>query len=359
MLAGVSGATMQMDTDMGLDRLRWGIIGPGTIARAFAGGLLHSQTGELVAIASRNAGKPELIKQFPGTRIHNGYDAILKDPEVEAIYIATPHPSHAEWAIKCAQAGKHVLCEKPMGLSERQAKGMFDAAKKANTFMGEAVMYRVHPQTDQMLFLLKSGIIGDIRMIKSSFGYAMPEFETSHRIYAHEDAGGGILDVGVYPVSMARLIAGIPEGKPYAEPSETHGLAYLGQSGVDEWASAVLKFPSGIIAEVSCSISLEQDNMLRIYGTKGRMEISDFWFATGHEGGKSAFEIYLNDGTRRTEPFADSGWLYSFEADAVAAAVRAGKQQLTTPAPDWSDTLGNMRVLDKWRQDVGLVYKDE
>jgi predicted dehydrogenase len=339
-------------------KVNWGIIGPGKIARAFAAGLLHSNTGELVAIATRNPTRPELRRQFPGTRIHHGYEALLIDPEVEAVYIATPHPSHAHWAIACAKAGKHVLCEKPMGLNEQQVQSIFDVAQKTNTFMGEALMYRAHPQTNHMLDLLKAGIIGDIRIIKSSFGYALPHNTASHRVFAPTEAGGGIMDVGVYPISMARLIAGIPEGKPYAEPIDVLGVAHLGETGVDEWASAVLKFSSGIVAEVSCSVSVQQDNILRIYGTTGRMEIADFWFATGQEGGQANIEVYYNDGSRRTEAFEEMGWLYSFEADAVGHCIQNQQQHFSTPAPDWLDTLGSIRVLDKWRDNVGLEFDE-
>src|SRR5262245_55921807 len=131
-------------------KIRWGIIGPGGIAKAFAGGVAGSRTGELAAIASRNPGKAGLAKTFPGARILDGYDALLKDPGVDAIYIATPHPGHAEWAIKAAEAGKHVLVEKPMALTAFEADAMMHAARKAGTFLGEAFMYRLHPQTAQI-----------------------------------------------------------------------------------------------------------------------------------------------------------------------------------------------------------------
>lgn len=340
-------------------KIKWGIIGPGGIARAFAGGIAHSRTGKLVAIATRDPGRAGLATDFPGARILNGYDALLADPEIEAVYIATPHPGHAEWAIKCAEAGKHVMCEKPMALSAAEADAIFNAARRHNTFMAEALMYRMHPQTIRMLALLRAGAIGEIRMIKSNFGFAMPKFLPEHRIYANDLAGGGILDVGVYPASMARLIAGIAEDKPFADPVEIKGTAHLGVTGVDEWASAVLRFASGIIAEISCSVSIEQDNVLRIFGTKGRIEIADFWFASGKQGGTGRIEIILGDGTRRTEEVREDGWLYAFEVDAACDAIRAGQRELASPGMTWDDTLGNMRLIDKWRKDAGLVYDIE
>lgn len=341
-------------------KIRWGILGPGNIAKAFAGGVAHSRTGTLAAIGARNPGKAGLAENFPGARILDGYDALLSDPESDAIYISTPHPTHAEWAIKAAEAGKHVLCEKPMGLTAFEADAMIHAARKAGTFLGEAFMYRLHPQTLKLVELVKSGAIGDIRMIKSSFGFAMPGFMPEHRLYANDLAGGGILDVGGYPVSMARLIAGAAVGKPFAEPDKVVGAAHLGQSGVDEWASALLHFPDGIVAEVSCSISLAQDNVLRIIGTKGRIEVADFWYAGGKEGGTGEIRIIRPgpDGNQVIEVKEDR-WLYAFEVDAAGEAILAGKQELAWPGMGWADSLGNLRVLDKWRAAVGLEYEIE
>ena len=339
--------------------IRWGILGPGSIARTFAGGIAHSTTGTLVAIASREPGRPGLADGFPGARILEGYDALLADPEVDAIYIATPHPGHAEWAIKAAEAGKHVLVEKPLALTAFEADAVFHAARKAGTFAGEAFMYRVHPQTAKLLELIKAGTIGEVRVIKSSFGFAMPRFDPAHRLYANELAGGGILDVGCYPVSMARLIAGAVAGKPFLEPTSVAGIAHLGKSGVDEWASALLKFPNEILAEVSCSVSVAQDNVLRILGTTGRIEVKDFWFAGGREGGDGAITIHRPDGSVETVTVPESGWLYSFEVDAAGAAIRAGEQQLASPGMSWADTLGNLAVLDKWRAAVGLEFDIE
>jgi predicted dehydrogenase/aryl-alcohol dehydrogenase-like predicted oxidoreductase len=334
-------------------------LGPGAIAKAFAGGLAHSRTGDLVAIGARDPGKPGLAEAFPGARILDGYDALLGDPDVDAIYISTPHPSHAEWAIKAAEAGKHVLCEKPMGLSAFEADAMIHAARKAGTFLGEAFMYRCHPQTARLVELIGSGVIGEVRMIKSSFGFAMPRFMPEHRLYANDLAGGGILDVGGYPVSMARLIAGAAVGKAFAEPDKVVGVAHLGQSGVDEWASALLHFPGGIVAEVSCSISVEQDNMLRILGTTGRIEVKDFWFVGGKQGGTGKIEVIGRDGVNRTIEVPEAGWLYAFEADAAGEAILAGRQELAWPGMGWADSLGNLRVLDRWRASVGLEYAIE
>jgi predicted dehydrogenase/aryl-alcohol dehydrogenase-like predicted oxidoreductase len=340
--------------------IRWGIIGAGGIAKAFLLGLNGTDSGTLVAIGSRNPGKESLKTDFPGARIHPSYEALLADPEVDAVYIATPHPGHAEWAIKAAEAGKHALVEKPMGLTAFEAEAMFDAARKHGTFMGEAFMYRLHPNTQALIDVVKSGEIGEVRMIKTSFGFAMPKFMPEHRLFANDLAGGGILDVGCYVASISRLIAGAAAGKPFLDPIKTLGVAHLGLEGTDEWASAVLKFPNEIIAEISCSVLVQQENVLRIIGTLGRIEVKDFWFASGpRDGDPGTFTTILRDGTTKTHGGKKGKPLYAYEADAAAAAIHAGKQQFDSPGMSWADTLGNLKTLDKWRADAGLEYNME
>ncbi len=339
-------------------KIRWGIVGPGTIARTFAAGIAGSATGELIAIATRNPARPGLADGFPGARIVDGYEALLSDGEIDAVYIATPHTAHAEWAIKAVRAGKHVLVEKPMALSAYDADLIFHEARKAGVFAGEAYMYLFHQQTARLVDLVKEGAIGEVRIIRSSFGFDMGTFRPDHRLFANDLAGGGILDVGGYPVSMVRLLAGAAAGKDFAEPATVAGAARLGQSGVDEWASAVLKFPNGIVAEVSCSIMAQQDNTLRIIGSKGRIEVKDFWFAGGKQGGTGRIEIIRGD-ERQVVEVEESRHLYSFEVDAVAEAIRAGQGEFGFPGMGSEATLGNLRVLDRWRASIGLEYDIE
>ena len=338
--------------------IRWGIIGPGRIAQTFADGIAHSRSGKLVAIASRNPDKPGLGDGFPGARIVNGYEALLADKEIDAVYIATPHTGHAEWAIKAIRAGKHVLVEKPIALSAFDAEAIYYEAKKAGVFAGEAFMYRVHPQTAKLIELVKSGVIGELRIIRTSFGFNMGKVNPEHRLFANEMAGGGILDVGGYPVSMARLIAGAVDGKPFLDPEKVSGVGHLGQTGVDEWASAVLKFPNDIIAEVSCSIMANQDNTLRIIGSEGRIEVKDFWFASGHKGGVGKIDV-IKGGETQTIEVKEDRWLYSFEVDGAGDAICAGQKEFAYPGISWADSIGNLKVLDQWRASIGLEYSVE
>ncbi len=337
------------------DKIRWGILGPGRIAGDFFAGVTQSRTGRVDAIATREPNRPGLAERFPGTRIIKGYEALLADPNIDAIYISTPHPTHAEWAIKAARAGKNVLCEKPIGLSAAEAEAMLVAAHAAGTFLGEAYMYRHHPLTLKLIELLKEKAIGDVRMIKSSFGFAKP-FDKAHRLFANDLAGGGILDIGGYPVSMARLIAGIDGANGVLEPDQVFAVGHLGPTGVDEWSAAVLRFPNGIIAEVACSISLAQDNVLRIFGTAGSIEIDHFWFAAGKQGGAAVIRLCDAAGTRTDIAVDEPRHVYSFEVDAVADAMRAGKKEFAYPGMTAADTIGNLKVMDKWRAGIGLEY---
>ena len=342
-------------------KLRWGIIGPGSIAKAFRAGLAGSDNAVLEAIATRDAGRPGLAEEFAGARIVEGYQTLLDDPSIDAVYIATPHPSHAEWAIKAAEAGKHVLCEKPLALSAFEVDAVFHAHRRAGTFAGEAFMYRVHPLTAKLGELVRSGAIGEVRMIQSSFGFQMPKFMPDHRLFANDLAGGGILDVGGYPVSMSRFIAGAAAGKPFLDPVKVAGTAHLGAERTDEWAAATLLFENGIIAQVSCAVFVALDNVLRIHGATGRIEVPDFWFAGGKPGagGSGKLAIVRPDGSREEIDLGETAHLYSFEAEAATAAIRAGKTELDAPGMSWADSLGNARVLDKWRADAGLEYDIE
>jgi predicted dehydrogenase len=328
--------------------LNWGIIATGGIARAFATGVAHSKSGRVVAAASRSQASADKFTQELGIpRAHGSYDALLADPEVEAVYIATPHPQHIEWVIKAAAAGKHVLCEKPIGLSHAEAVPAAEACRAANVLLMEAFMYRCHPQTTKILDIIKSGALGRIGLVQAAFGFANP-YDPANRFWNKELGGGGILDVGCYPVSFSRLIAGADDGRAFADPVKVSGAVHLHpESGVDMWGAATLEFASGMVAQVSTSISLAQDNSARIYGSKGWLHIPQPW-APARDSGTSKFFHYDGAGEAPKEVTVESDeWLYALEADAFAAALTAGK--VDVPQMSVADSLGNMAVLDAWR----------
>jgi predicted dehydrogenase/aryl-alcohol dehydrogenase-like predicted oxidoreductase len=339
-------------------KLGWGILGAGRIAQAFVRGVAVSKTGQLVAVGSRTQDKADKFGQeFSIPHRHGSYEALLADPEVQAVYVATPHPQHAEWAIRAAEAGKHVLCEKPMGVNQGQAMTMFEAAVRAGVFMMEAFMYRCHPQTARLVELLRTKAIGDVRVIEARFGFGAG-FDPESRLFKNDLAGGGILDVGCYPVSLARLVAGVAAGRDFADPLDVKGVAHLGQTGVDEYASAVLKFAGDIVAEVATSITVGRDNSARIYGSAGSLTLSNPWVCNRTTA--ESTEIVLRTSGRKEPEIikveADRT-SFSLEADVFAAAIAAGRP--AHPAMSAEDTLGNLKTLDRWRESIGLEYAME
>lgn len=337
--------------------LTWGLISTGRISGVFARGLAHSKTGKLLAVASRTQEAADRFgKEHNVPRCYASYEALLADKDVQAVYVSTPHPMHAKWTIKAAQAGKHILCEKPLGVNHAEATAMIDAARKHDVFLMEAFMYRCHPQTHKLIELVRSGTIGQVRVIHASFSFRAP-FKEDSRIYDPSLGGGGILDVGCYCTSMSRLIAGVATGKDFAEPIELKGVGHLGHTGVDEYASAVLKFPGGIIANIACGVAVHQDNHVRIFGTEGYLVVPWPWIPQ-REGGTSRIFLYKLDHSEPQEILVQCNeWLYGIEADTVAANIE--HRQAPSPAMTWDDTLGNMKTLDRWRESIGLVYEFE
>ena len=170
--------------------------------------------------------------------VHSSYDALLGDDSVQAVYIATIHPAHLRWVTRAAEAGKHILVEKPMGMNYREVATMVTAAKTHDVFLMEAIMYRCHPQMQRLAALIQEKAIGDVRVIRSAFGFRAT-LDPGSRLFNRDLAGGGIMDVGCYPASAARFVAGAVSGRPFADPVEVKASGVLGQTGVDDCAAAV------------------------------------------------------------------------------------------------------------------------
>lgn len=340
-----------------MDKLAWGIMSTGGIARIFARGVKESKTGVLMAVGSRTQEAADAFGDaWDVPHRHGSYDALLADADVQAVYICLPHPMHAEWAIKAAEAGKHILCEKPIALNHADAMAIVEAAERNDVFLMEAFMYRCHPQTAKLVELLQSGVIGDVRVIQASFSFDAG-YRPEGRLLANALGGGGILDVGCYTASMVRLVAGVATGKPFAEPTELKGLAHLGATGVDEYAAAVLKFPGEIVAQLLTGVRAdgEENNSVHIIGSKGTITVPTPW--TPGRSGNTIIVQKLSGKERDEILIEDKGNLYGIEADTVAAGIEA--RQAAWPAMTWADTLGNMALLDRWRASIGLVYESE
>ncbi|MDF3057851.1 MAG: oxidoreductase [Rariglobus sp.] len=337
--------------------LRWGILSTGRIAGVFAQGVAASKNSRLVAVGSRTPGPAQAFAATHGIgRVHGSYEALLADPEVEAVYIATPHPQHAEWVIKAAEAGKHVLCEKPMGLNQAEAMVMVQAAREHGVVLMEAFMYRCHPQTAKIVELVRSGVLGTIGVVQAAFSFKT-DYNATSRLWANDAGGGGILDVGCYTVSMARLVAGAAAGKPFLDPVSVTGAGVLHpESGADVYAAATLKFENNVIAQVSTGVGLTQDNVVRIYGSAGWLLVPSPW-VINRDGGSSKLILHKAGASSPEEIVIEGAPLYALEADAFAAAVRGGLSDV--PQMSTADTLGNLGALDQWRAAIGLVYESE
>jgi predicted dehydrogenase/aryl-alcohol dehydrogenase-like predicted oxidoreductase len=324
--------------------LRWGLLGTGAIARVFAEAVQTSASSELAAVASRRRVTAEsFAAAWPGCAAHGSYQVLLEDPAVEAVYIATPHPQHTEWTIRALEAGKHVLCEKPLGLNHAAVMASLDAARQSKRFLMEAFMYRCHPQTLRLIELIRSGAIGTPGLVSASFGFsATPDPDS--RLFNPALGGGAILDMGCYPVSMARLIAG-------AEPIAVAGHGRLGETGVDEWAAAQLAFADGSSAQVATGITLELANTLDVYGTEGCIHVPAPWLCREDW----HFDLIRGDATERIS--GQAGPLYVLQLDHVAGQIENGA--LESPLMSWEDSRGNAAALDDWRAGVGLIYEPE
>ncbi|SDY84913.1 Predicted dehydrogenase [Amycolatopsis xylanica] len=325
--------------------LRWGLLAAGSIAEEFAAAIRESEHGTLAAVAARSADRAaEFAARHEIPRSYGGYEALLADPDVDAVYVSTPHPMHAEWAIKAADAGKHVLCEKPLTVSAKEAERVIEAARRNDVFLMEAFMYRLHPQTRKLTELITAGAIGEVRAVDVTFSYDTTGSERE-RIADPALGGGGILDVGCYCVSVARLVSQAATGIEAVEPTDVIGMAKLDDKGVDEIAMGLLRLPGDIIAQISCGFRLQQDDHIRVYGTRGQLYIEKPSWTFGMRRPRTSTIVLTPSGGKpeAIEVEATKG-LFAREADHVAEHLTARQSPIVT----WEDTLANIRTLERW-----------
>ena len=339
-----------------MNKVRWGIIGPGEIANNFADGLSRSYSGELKGIASKNENRRKTFGDkysINNDFRFSNYEDILNSNEIDAVYISLPHTFHAEYSIKAAGKGKHIICEKPAAVNFNEGIRVVQAVKEAGVFYAEGFMYRCHPQIPALVKMIKENKIGNIKHIKSSFGFNIGNIIPNSRLFNIELAGGAILDVGLYPVSFSRMIAGVAVGKKFINPKKVSGNAQISKTGVDEIAHANFEFENDITAEASTSIIEDMENKASITGTEGVIELDQPW-DPGKNGGPyhSSIKIIKNNQTEVID-FKGPEHLFFFEAELSSQTIIKQRIELPYPAMTWEDTLGNLKVLDEWRQSVG------
>jgi predicted dehydrogenase len=320
--------------------LNWGIITAGRISGAFASGLQASKTGRLVATGARDLDRAEAFAAQWGGRGYGSYQAVLDDPEVEVVYIATPHHLHAEWTIAAARAGKAILCEKPFTLDAAEAEAAIAAVREAGVFFMEAFMYRCSPQTRKLASLLNEGAIGTVRAVTAEFSYGSNPDAGNFRNEPTQ-GGGGIMDVGTYCVSFARMIAG-------EEPNRVEYVANLDR-GYDSYGAGMLGFPGGMVATIASGMHLPMRNDATVYGDDGFIHVQDPWKSPPG----SLMTLHRHGGDVETFSLGcTTAELYAHEADAVASFLADGE----CPYMSIEDTLGNMRCLDAIRASCGLKF---
>lgn len=334
-----------------MQKLRWGIIGTGNIAKQFADGVLRSEKTVLAAVASRSLESAELFaKQFGISQSYGDYQAILADKSVDAIYLSLPNSMHHEWTIRALTSGKHVLCEKPLAATVKEAAEMFAAAKASNRRLVEAFMYRAHPQTQKIIETVRSGAIGTVKNIRTSFCYRVRNWQGNIR-FSPALQGGAMMDVGCYCVNFSRLIAG-------CDPSEVRAVATLHESGVDELTTVGMQYPNGITAQFTVGMMLQADNSAHICGDEGYLVAGWPW-----KPAPPSTSIIVRgaipprqDATAgppvapepRVIEVNNAKPLYAIEADAFADTVLNDAEPFTTEV----ETLGVVGVLEEVQRQI-------
>jgi predicted dehydrogenase len=306
--------------------VKWGIVSTADINRKVIPGAHASDKIDLVGVASRDQVRADAYAhEWDIPRAYGSYEALLADPEIEAVYISLPNTLHAEWSIKALDAGKHVLCEKPFTRHPEEVDASFDAAERNGRLLSEAFMYRHNPQTAKLVELVRDGAIGELRLIRSAFSYGLYDLEN---IRLRTDVeGGALMDVGCYNVSGSRLLGG--------EPERVWGEAWYGPSGTDWVFNGTLRFPGNVLATFDCATALSERDELEAIGSEGSLFLDDPWHCA-----HPVIALRRNGGVERIElEPVDS---YRLELENLSDAIR-GEADLLLGR---EDALGQAKALE-------------
>jgi len=330
-------------TDDRVQPIRWGILGPGRISRKFAAALRDVGGAELVAVGSRDPGRAAAFAaEYGVARAHGSYDALAADPDVDAVYVGTPHAGHEAHTLLCLRGGKHVLCEKPLAINAVQGARMIAAARAADRTLMEAMWTRFLPALVRMRELVAAGTIGDVRMIQADFGFRA-DFDPDSRLFSPALGGGSLLDLGTYPVNLAFWLCG--------EPTEVLTMANLGSTGVDEEAAILLRHAGGRLSLLGCALRVDTPREARILGTRGSITITRPWWAG------SRLVIDTGDGDPEVVDLPVRGGGYAHEAEAFMDLVRTGRRD--SPVMPLAESLAILQTMDTIRARWGQRYPQE
>ncbi|MFN2628605.1 MAG: Gfo/Idh/MocA family protein [Gaiellaceae bacterium] len=306
--------------------MRLGVISTARINRAVIPAAKESPKVDLTAVASRSRETARAYAQEWGIpTAHGSYEALLEDPAVEAVYISLPNSLHVEWSVRALEAGKHVLCEKPLDRRAAEVERAFDAAERAGRILLEGFMYRHHPQTKRLSELVAGGRIGELRLVRSSFSFPLDDLENA-RLRPELD-GGSLMDVGCYCISGSRLLAG--------EPEVALGRQVLGRSGVDVRFAGTLVFPGEVVAQFDCGFDLADRSELEAIGSDGVLRAPSPWLIR-----ESLLELRRGDALERIE-VSDADH-YRLELENLSDAIRGEAEPLLGRA----DALGQARTIE-------------
>ncbi len=323
---------MQSDPGGRSNPVRWGIIGAANIGvRAVAPAILSSSNGRLVAVGSRDEKRAaELYAFAPSVRIYKGYDEIVNDPDIEAVYIPLPNSLHAEWTLKALQAGKHVLCEKPLAVTREEGEELAAAARDNNVLLMEAFMYRFHPQIVWTLEQISRGIIGAVRLVRASFSFDIRTHAENIRLQP-ELAGGALMDVGCYPVNLCRAIFGRP---PQVVAARVH---VTGPTSVDMATNAVLDYGEGCFGLFDASFELPPRQGAEIVGEEGIITLP-----VPFTPGNYAMTAFITKNGQMSEQQFERVDQYQLEVEHFATCIRSQRE----PALYISETLENLATIE-------------
>ena len=335
-----------------MNKIKWGIIGSGNIADAFAHSVKYCQDSDLVSVFGRNE---EAVKQFSAKftiKSYTNLDSFFTSDEIDAVYIATPHSSHFTYSLEAIKNNKHILCEKPLTMNYLESMTLLSLAKEAKVFLMEAYMYRTHPQTFNILDhldLFKN--TQEKIFIESSFGFSA-ELPKEHRLRNPLLGGGAILDVGCYPLSMVKLIAGNLQGMPFADPESIIATGRLDETGVDLQSEAHLVFSDQIEAKISCAIDEEYSNDLKIKSGNLELIVEQPWHCGQFQDGNSSIKILDSGNLIKEVSYLDTVGLFTREIDHASKCIQ--EEKFESALVSHADTQSNMLWLDKWRQEVKI-----
>ncbi len=312
------------------DPVRWGIVSTADINRKVIPGAKESPKVELMAVASRTPERAdEYAREWGIERAYGSYEELLEDPEIEAVYISLPNTMHVEWSIRALEAGKHVLCEKPLSRHPDDVAAAFDAADRTGRLLTEAFMYRHNPQTKRLKELVADGAVGELRLIRSTFSYGL--FDEDNIRLRTEVEGGALMDVGCYNVSGSRLLGG--------EPERVLGEAWYGPTGTDWVFTATMRFPNDVLALFDCGTALSNRDELEAIGSEGSLFLDDPWHCNN-----PVIEVRRADGVERIELEREDS--YRLELENLSDAIRGDAELLLGR----DDAMGQARALEALHQ---------